>query len=99
MNKKTYGFFSETVYFYINQFIISFGIDGISLFFVMLTTFIIPLCMLTSYKIGLIRVKDYCLSLLLLELFLIFSFVSVDLICFFVFFESILIPMFFLIGI
>lgn len=99
MNKKTYGFLSETVYFYINQFIISFGIDGISLFFVMLTTFIIPLCMLTSYKIGLIRVKDYCLSLLLLELFLIFSFVSVDLICFFVFFESILIPMFFLIGI
>jgi NADH-quinone oxidoreductase subunit M len=58
-----------------------------------------PLCLLTSYKKGLKRVKDYCLSLLLLELFLIFSFVSLDLIAFFIFFESILIPMFFLIGI
>jgi proton-translocating NADH-quinone oxidoreductase chain M len=83
----------------INQFVISFAIDGISLFFVLLTTFITPLCLLTSYKKGLIRVKDYCLSLLLLELFLIFSFVAVDLIAFFIFFESILIPMFFLIGI
>ena len=83
----------------INQFVISFGIDGISLFFVLLTTFITPLCLLTSYKKGLIRVKEYCLTLLLLELFLIFSFVAVDLIAFFIFFESILIPMFFLIGI
>jgi NADH-quinone oxidoreductase subunit M len=83
----------------INQFIISFGIDGISLFFVLLTTFVTPLCILTSYKKTLIRIKDYCLCLLLLELFLVFSFVSIDLIAFFIFFESILIPMFFLIGI
>ena len=83
----------------INQFVISFGIDGISLFFVLLTTFITPLCLLTSYKKGLLQVKNYCLSLVLLEFFLIFSFVSVDLISFFIFFESILIPMFFLIGI
>jgi NADH:ubiquinone oxidoreductase subunit 4 (subunit M) len=83
----------------LNQFVISFGIDGISLFFVLLTTFITPLCLLTSYKKGLLQVKNYCLSLLLLEFFLIFSFVSVDLISFFIFFESILIPMFFLIGI
>ena len=81
------------------QFIISFGIDGISLFFVLLSTFITPLCLLTSYKRNLIFIKEYCLSLLLLELFLIFSFVSTDLIAFFIFFESILIPMFFLIGI
>ena len=83
----------------INQFIISFGIDGISLFFILLTTFITPLCLLTSYKKALTRIKDYCLCLLLLELFLIFSFISVDLIACFIFFESILIPMFFLIGI
>jgi NADH-ubiquinone oxidoreductase chain 4 len=83
----------------VNQFVVSLGIDGISLFFVLLTTFITPLCLLSSYKKGLMRIKDYCLSLLLLELFLIFSFVAVDLIAFFVFFESILIPMFFLIGI
>nr|QFP99050.1 NADH dehydrogenase subunit 4 [Rhizaria sp.] len=86
-------------FFYVHQFIISFGIDGISLFFLLLTTFITPLCLLTSYKQGLIRVKDYCLSLLLLELFLILSFIAIDLIAFFIFFESILIPMFFMIGI
>jgi proton-translocating NADH-quinone oxidoreductase chain M len=83
----------------INRFIISFGIDGISLFFVLLTTFLVPLCLLTSYKKTLLHKKDYCLCLLFLELFLIFSFLSLDLIAFFIFFESILIPMFFLIGI
>ena len=88
---------SECVYF--QQFIISFGIDGISIFFVLLSTFITPLCLLTSYKRNLIFIKEYCLALLLLELFLIFSFIATDLIAFFIFFESILIPMFFLIGI
>ena len=85
--------------FYINKFIISFGIDGISLFFILLSTFTIPLCLLTSYKNGLIYVKDYCLYLLVLEIFLILSFTAIDLIAFFFFFESILIPMFFIIGI
>jgi NADH-ubiquinone oxidoreductase chain 4 len=85
--------------FFINKLIISFGIDGISLFFILLSTFIIPLCLLTSYKKNLIYVKDYCIYLLLLEIFLIFSFSAIDLIAFFVFFESILIPMFFIIGI
>ena len=91
--------FFNTLILYIYQFIISFGIDGISLFFVLLTTFITPLCLLTSYKQGLIKVSEYCLTLLILELFLIFSFTAIDLISFFFFFESILIPMFFLIGI
>jgi NADH:ubiquinone oxidoreductase subunit 4 (subunit M) len=84
---------------YINKFFISFGIDGISLFFILLSTFTIPLCLLTSYKNGLIYVKDFCLYLIVLEIFLILSFSAVDLIAFFVFFESILIPMFFIIGI
>jgi NADH-quinone oxidoreductase subunit M len=83
----------------INHVVISFGIDGISLFFVLLTTFLIPICLLTSYKKGLTQVIDYCLALLSLELFTIFAFVAMDLITFFIFFESILIPMFFLIGI
>jgi proton-translocating NADH-quinone oxidoreductase chain M len=96
---KFSGVLPSNYFLSINQFIISFGIDGISLFFILLTTFITPLCLLTSYKKGLIRIKDYCLSLLLLELFLIFSFVTVDLMAFFIFFESILIPMFFLIGV
>jgi NADH:ubiquinone oxidoreductase subunit 4 (subunit M) len=85
------------LYFY--HFIVSFGVDGISLFFLLLSTFITPLCLLTSYKCNLILVKDYCLCLLFLELFLILTFTSTDLISFFIFFESILIPMFFLIGV
>jgi NADH-quinone oxidoreductase subunit M len=80
-------------------FLVSFGLDGISLFFVLLTTFITPLCLLTAYKQGLTRVKDYCLVLLTLELFLVLSFTALDLFAFFIFFESILIPMFFFIGI
>jgi NADH:ubiquinone oxidoreductase subunit 4 (subunit M) len=84
---------------FINKFVISFGIDGISLFFILLSTFTIPLCLLTSYKNNLIYVKDYCLYLLILEIFLILSFSAIDLITFFIFFESILIPMFFIIGI
>ena len=75
------------------------GIDGISLFFILLSTFIVPLCLLTSWKKNFIQVKDYCIYFLLLEIFLILSFTSLDLISFFVFFESILIPMFFIIGI
>ena len=84
---------------YMNKFFISFGIDGISLFFVLLSTFTIPLCLLTSYKNGLIYVKDFCLYLIILEIFLILSFSALDLIAFFIFFECILIPMFFIIGI
>jgi len=78
---------------------IAFGIDGISLFFIILSTFIIPLCLLTSYKTKFIKVADYCLYFLLLEIFLILSFSAMDIISFFIFFESILIPMFFIIGI
>ena len=78
---------------------ISFGIDGISLFFIILSTFIIPLCLLTSYKTKFKEASDYCLYFLLLEIFLILSFSAMDIISFFIFFESILIPMFFIIGI
>jgi len=84
---------------FIIKFIGSFAIDGISLFFILLTLFLMPICLLTSYKTYLLYVKDYCLYLLLLEIFIILSFSSVDLLIFFFFFESILIPMFFIIGI
>lgn len=83
---------------YVNNFILSFGIDGISLFFVILSTFIIPLCLLTSYKYNLFEIKMYCTYFIILDCFLILSFTAMDGITFFFFFESILIPMFFLIG-
>ena len=91
--------FPKDLFYYTHQFFTAFGLDGISLFFVLLSTFITPLCLLTSYKDGLFRVKEYCLVLLTVELFLIFSFTALDLITFFFFFEIILLPMFFLIGI
>jgi NADH:ubiquinone oxidoreductase subunit 4 (subunit M) len=68
-------------------------------FFILLSTFTVPLCLLTSYKQELILVKEYCLTLILVEVFLILSFSAVDLIVFFICFESILLPMFFMIGV
>jgi NADH-quinone oxidoreductase subunit M len=76
----------------------SLGVDGISLFFVVLTTFIFPFCFLSIYK----KTKDlkvYCYCLLALEGFLLLAFSADDLFFFYVFFEASLIPMFFIIGV
>ena len=78
--------FPQGFFYFIHQFFMSFGLDGISLFFVLLSTFIMPLCLLTSYKQGLVRVKEYCLVLITIELFLLCSFTALDLITFFFFF-------------
>lgn len=74
------------------------GIDGISLLFILLTTMLIPLCILSSWSNIKKRVKDYYSYFLLIESFLICVFSSLDLIFFFLFFESILIPMYLIIG-
>ena len=91
------NFFFSSIYF--NKVFISFGLDGISLFFILLSTFSIPLCILTSYNKNFNNVVSYCFYFLSLEFFLILSFSATDLIVFFFFFESILIPMFFIIGV
>ncbi len=75
------------------------GIDGISLFFIVLTALLTPLCILTSWKSAFFDVKQYVIYLLLIELLLFLAFLATDLIIFFIFFESTLIPMFLLIGI
>lgn len=75
------------------------GVDGLSLFLVLLTTFLIPLCLLASWKSIQKQLKMYVILFLLLETFVIGSFVSLNLIFFYVFFEGVLIPMYFLIGI
>jgi NADH:ubiquinone oxidoreductase subunit 4 (subunit M) len=72
------------------------GLDGISLFFILLTTFIFPLCFLSTLKT--VKRIDYILFMFSLEFFLILSFSALDLFLFFVFFESILVPMFLLVG-
>ncbi|HWZ57012.1 MAG TPA: NADH-quinone oxidoreductase subunit M [Verrucomicrobiae bacterium] len=75
------------------------GIDGISLFLVLLTTFLTPISILASWKSIDQRVKGFFISLLMLETGVIGVFVSLDLFLFFLFWEVMLIPMYFLIGI
>ena len=74
------------------------GLDGVSLCFLLLTVFIFPLCWLSSINIT-YRFKDFIIYLLFIELFLILSFTVIDLLFFYIFFESVLIPMFLIIGI
>jgi NADH-quinone oxidoreductase subunit M len=74
------------------------GVDGISVLFVMLTTFLMPLVIASCWNVT-HRVKDYMIALLILETLMIGVFVSLDLVLFYVFFEAGLIPMFLIIGI
>jgi NADH-quinone oxidoreductase subunit M len=75
------------------------GVDGISLFLVLLTTFLTPLAILASWESIRENVKGFFIALLVIETAMIGVFVSLDLFLFFVFWELTLIPMYFLIGI
>nr|NP_943685.1 NADH dehydrogenase subunit 4 [Chara vulgaris]AAP92179.1 NADH dehydrogenase subunit 4 [Chara vulgaris]WAK98786.1 NADH dehydrogenase subunit 4 [Chara vulgaris] len=75
------------------------GLDGISLFFVVLTTFLIPICMLVGWSSIQNYKKEYMIAFLVLEAFMIAVFCMLDLLLFYVFFESVLIPMFIIIGV
>lgn len=75
------------------------GIDGISMPFIILTTFLMPLCILASWESITVRVKDYMIAFLILETLMIGVFSSLDLILFYLFFEGGLIPMFLIIGV
>jgi NADH-quinone oxidoreductase subunit M len=75
------------------------GIDGISLFFVLLTTLLIPLCLLASWDSIQINLKKYLIAFLVMEFFLIGVFCILDLLLFYIFFESVLIPMYLIVGI
>lgn len=75
------------------------GVDGISLFFVLLTTLLIPLCLLTSWGSVHANLKEFLLAFLFLDFLLIGTFCFLDLLLFYVFFESVLIPMFLIVGI
>jgi NADH-quinone oxidoreductase subunit M len=75
------------------------GIDGISLFLVLLTTFLTPIALLSSWKAVDERIKEFSFFMLLLETGIIGVFVSMNLFLFYVFWEAMLIPMYFLIGI
>ncbi|MEL7166355.1 MAG: NADH-quinone oxidoreductase subunit M [Pseudomonadota bacterium] len=74
------------------------GVDGISVLFVMLTTFIMPLVIAASWDVK-TRVKEYMIAFLLLETLMLGVFMALDLVLFYLFFEAGLIPMFLIIGI
>ena len=74
------------------------GVDGISILFVMLTTFLMPLTILACWDVK-VRVKEYMIAFLVLEGLMIGVFVALDLVLFYLFFEAGLIPMFLIIGI
>ena len=75
------------------------GIDGISILFVVLTTLITPLCVISVNSTITYRLKDFLLAILLMESLMIGVFCSLDLVIFYLFFEGGLIPMFLIIGI
>ena len=75
------------------------GIDGISLFFVLLTTLLIFLCILISWTSVNRYIKEFLMAFLILEFFLIGVFSILDLLLFYIFFESVLIPMYLIVGI
>ena len=76
-----------------------FGIDGISILFIVLTAFITPICILTCVNSVKTRLKEFLIAILVLESFMIGVFCSLDLVIFYLFFEAGLIPMFLIIGI
>ena len=75
------------------------GVDGISMLFVILTTFLMPLCILASWKAIQNRVKEYMIAFLVLETLMIGVFCALDIVLFYVFFEAVLVPMFIIIGV
>jgi NADH-quinone oxidoreductase subunit M len=75
------------------------GIDGISLFFVLLSTLLTPICILASWESIQVRVKEYMVAFLVLETFMVGMFCALDLALFYIFFEGVLIPMFLIIGV
>ena len=75
------------------------GVDGISLPFVILTTALMPFCIVASWKSITLRVREYMMAFLLLETLMVGTFAALDLVLFYFFFEGGLIPMFLIIGV
>jgi NADH-quinone oxidoreductase subunit M len=75
------------------------GVDGIALPFVILTTALMPFCILASWKSVTVRVREYMMAFLLLETLMVGTFCALDLVLFYLFFEGGLIPMFLIIGV
>jgi len=97
-NSADFQFIEEANW--INGFIrFKFGIDGISILFIVLTAFITPICIISCISSIKKRLKEFLIAILVLETFMIGVFCSLDLVIFYLFFEAGLIPMFLIIGI
>ena len=90
---EKYKWFSDfNIYYHV-------GVDGISLFMILLSTFLTPFCILASWVSIKKRIKEYMMAFLFLETVMIGMFSSIDMLLFYIFFEAVLIPMFLIIGI
>tara|TARA_B100000686_G_scaffold354678_1_gene466342 strand:- start:1341 stop:2837 length:1497 start_codon:yes stop_codon:yes gene_type:complete len=99
-DKTTHDFQFIEEFFWISGFIkFKFGIDGISILFILLTAFITPIAIISCINSVKIRLKEFLIAVLVLETFMIGVFCSLDLVIFYLFFEAGLIPMFLIIGI
>lgn len=99
-NKTMVGFQFTSRVDLLPQYNLSFtlGADGLSMVFLLLTLFIFPICFLSSWSVSK-QTKQFFNYLLAMELLLVLTFTTLDIFCFYVFFESLLIPMFILIGV
>lgn len=94
---SSFQFVCDLPWFLFNNIFISLGLDGFSVLFVLLTTFLQIFCVLISWNSIFYKIRVYYFLLFLIEFCLLVFFSSLDLILFYVFFESVLIPMFILI--
>lgn len=98
-NSSTNQFQFVQEHYNIQSFDIYLGVDGISIYFVLLTTMIMPIALLSNWDSIKENVKSYLIIMLLLETMLLAVFLALDIMIFYIFFESILPPLFILIGI
>jgi NADH-quinone oxidoreductase subunit M len=89
---EKYTWLSENINYHV-------GIDGISMLFIILSTFLMPICILASWNSIQTRVKEYMIAFLIMEATMVGVFSSLDFVLFYLFFEGGLIPMFLIIGI
>lgn len=93
------GFQFKEYFIWVSSFQYALGIDGLSLYLIILTTFLFPVCVLIAWSAVKTYTKEYFIALLLLEAFLIAVFTLLDLLLFYIAFEATLLPMFFIVGI
>ncbi|KAJ6435987.1 NADH dehydrogenase subunit 4 (mitochondrion) [Purpureocillium lavendulum] len=98
-NNSTNQFQYVQEHYNVQLFDIYLGVDGISIYFVLLTTFIMPIAILSNWDSIKENIKSYFIIMLLLETLLLAVFMALDIMLFYIFFESILPPLFILVGI